>query len=80
MSAKMVRRWLIPGMVTMLTASGMAQERASFAGTWTAVTGPQRLAIEQSIAQLVVTDARGQKLTYRLDGSESRNETFTVRG
>jgi len=80
MSAKMVRRWLIAGMVTMLTASGMAQERASFAGTWTAVTGPQRLAIEQSIAQLVVTDARGQKLTYRLDGSESRNETFTVRG
>ena len=57
-----------------------AQPRASFSGTWLATSGPQQLVITQDATQLTVTDARGRLWAYRLDGSESRNETTSVTG
>ena len=64
----------------MTTRVGIAQDRASFAGTWVGVSVAQRLVIAQDAKQLSVTDARGAVLVYQLDGSPSRNQTQTVRG
>ena len=67
--------------VLLLIAIPAAQERASFAGIWTAAApNAQRLIIEQDATLLRITDSRNRVLTYRLDGSESRNQTTTVRG
>jgi hypothetical protein len=67
----------------VLADVGLAQERPSFTGTWVASSAPQRLRITQDASQLTVTDSLGTRertLVYRLDGSDSRNETRTVTG
>ena len=67
-------------MTILLTASTPAQERADLSGNWVGGPNGQRLVIKQDAAQLTVTDGRGRVLVYRLDASESRNETTTVTG
>jgi hypothetical protein len=72
-----------------------AQSRPDFSGKWTLVAGPDvivggPLGREGVISQdatsvtftqsLPVTHDPNRSLTYRVDGSESRNETRTLRG
>jgi hypothetical protein len=74
-------RFLSLAIGVLFTANvGSAQNKPSFTGTWVATTGTSELVIVQDVTQVRVTDARGRVLTYRLDGSESRNETRTVVG
>jgi hypothetical protein len=50
---------------------------------WKAVDQQETLRIVQDASRLLVTQTRGRlehKLEYRLDGSDSRNETRTVTG
>ena len=67
-------------MTSLVVAVPAAQDRADFSGTWVGGPNAQRLVIKQDATQLTVTDGRGRVLVYRLDASESRNETTTVRG
>ena len=55
-------------------------EGNTFSGTWLATPGPQKLVITHDDTQFMVTDARGRPWIYRLDRSESRNETTSVTG
>lgn len=70
-------------MVSVTAAAGTASlDRPRFSGTWISDT-QEVVRIAQDAAQLTVTTPgpRGERtLLYRLDGSDSRNETTTAAG
>jgi len=75
--------WLVIPVLSLLIVMSLAgQERPNFQGAW---TSPEHSGVSLTTTQdeFRVTEAGplGQNtLVYRLDGSDSRNETKTVRG
>ena len=60
-----------------------AADHPSFAGSWTSASPREELRITQDASRITVGRTRGRvedALVYRLDGSESRNESRTVTG
>ena len=70
--------------VALMSTTGVAQGKPDFSGTWTSSSARRpQLTISQDFSRLTITETDAsleRKLVYRLDGSESRNETTSVSG
>src|SRR5688572_15304102 len=81
MAARRLAICVLTLLALLATAPATAQQKPNFTGTWVAVSPAEAAGEEQEVRHTATTlstghasEGGGHHATYKLDGSESRNE------